>query len=58
MDAGGNVLGVFAAARDITGRKGVEEALRENEVETKRARDYAEHTLRTAPIPLIVLHAS
>jgi len=56
-DVSGNVLGVFAAARDVTERKVVEEALRENEVETKRARDYAEATLRTAPIPLIVLHA-
>ena len=56
-DVNGNVLGVFAAARDITDRKQVEEALRESEVETKRARDYAEATLRTAPIPLLVLRA-
>ena len=56
-DVSGNVLGVFAAARDITERNRVEEALRESEVETKRARDYAEATLRTAPIPLLVLEA-
>ena len=42
---------------EITERKITEEKLRENEVETKRARDYAEATLRTAPIPLIILHA-
>lgn len=56
-DVSGNVLGVFAAARDVTDRKQAEEALRESEVETKRARDYAEATLRTAPIPLLVLRA-
>ena len=32
-----------------------EEALRASELEIKRARDYAEATLRTSPVPLLVL---
>ena len=43
--------------RDISERKQAEEKLRASELETKRARDYAEATLRTAPIPLLVLRA-
>lgn len=43
--------------RDITERKQTEVKLRESEREIKAARDYAEATLRTAPIPLIVLRA-
>jgi len=43
--------------RDISERKRVEEKLREGEREIKAARDYAEATLRTAPIPLVVLRA-
>ena len=41
--------------RDITDRKQAEEALRESEQETTRAREYAEATLRTSPVPLLVL---
>jgi len=40
---------------DITALKQADEKLRASERETKRQRDYAEATLRTAPIPLLVL---
>ncbi len=46
-------IGVFF--QDITERKQADEALRASEQETKRARDYAEATLRTSPVPLLVL---
>jgi PAS domain S-box-containing protein len=42
-------------ATDLIERKQAEEALRASEEEIKRARDYAEATLRTSPIPLLVL---
>jgi PAS domain S-box-containing protein len=42
-------------AADLIERKQAEEALRVSEEETKRARDYAEATLRTSPVPLLVL---
>ena len=38
-------------------QKAVEAALRKSDIETKLARDYAEATLRIAPLPLIVLRA-
>ncbi|HEV8604902.1 MAG TPA: ATP-binding protein [Tepidisphaeraceae bacterium] len=40
---------------EIIERNNSEAALRVSERETKRARDYAEATLRTTPIPLLVL---
>lgn len=40
---------------DITERKVAEHALREAHERTRRARDYAEATLRTSPVPLLVL---
>ena len=43
--------------RDITERKQAEEKLHTSEIEIERARDYAEATLRTASVPLIVLRA-
>jgi PAS domain S-box-containing protein len=42
MDVQGNVLGVFAAARDITARKKAEEALQVNHVELEKAKVAAE----------------
>ncbi len=44
-------------AAEITERKNTEAALRVSEGQTKRALDYAEATLRTTPIPLLVLEA-
>jgi len=42
---------------EITERKKTEEKLRESERETKRSLDYAEATLRTTPVPFLVLCA-
>jgi len=42
---------------EITERKKTEEKLRESERETKRSLDYAEATLRTTPVPFLVLRA-
>jgi PAS domain S-box-containing protein len=42
---------------EISERKEAEDNLRESEKETRRARDYAEATLRTAPVPLLILNA-
>lgn len=42
---------------DITGRKRAEAALRESGESVRRARDYAEATLRTSPVPLLVLES-
>src|SRR6185437_1359708 len=47
--------GISVFFQDITERKRAEEALRKSEQETKRARDYAEATLRSSPVPLLVL---
>lgn len=51
----GEFLGYIGSVLDITERTRTEEALRASEEETKRARDYAEATLRTSPVPLLVL---
>ena len=51
----GEFLGYIGSVLDITDRVAAEEALRTSEQETKRARDYAEATLRTSPVPLLVL---
>ena len=53
FDAAGHVIGASKIARDITDRKRAEAALRASEEEIKRARDYAEATLRTSPVPLL-----
>ncbi len=53
--ADGSVVGASKIARDITERKKAENALHESEQKAKRARDYAEATLRTSPVPLLVL---
>ena len=42
---------------EIAERKEVEEKLRESEMEAKRALDYADATLRTTPVPFLVLRA-
>ncbi len=42
-------------AADLIERKGMEEALRTSVDETRRSRDVAEATLRTSPVPLLVL---
>ena len=42
-------------AADFIERCRTEEALRQSEQETKLARDFAEATLRTSPVPLLVL---
>lgn len=54
-DESGAMHGFVKVARDVTEKKQTEEALRQSEQETKRERDYAEATLRTAPVPLLVL---
>ncbi len=42
---------------EIAERKDAEEKLRESELAAKRALDYAEATLRTTPVPFLVLRA-
>ncbi len=54
---GGRIVGASKIARNITERKLAEEALRLSHEQVKRARDYAEATLRTSPVPLLVLEA-
>jgi PAS domain S-box-containing protein len=54
-DAAGEVVGLNVVAEDITDSKKAEEALRSSHAAAKRAREYAEATLRTLPIPLLVL---
>ena len=44
-------------AADLIEREQVQERLRETEKQVRRARDYAEATLRTSPIPLLILQS-
>lgn len=53
----GEFLGYIGSVTDIDERMEMETALRASERETKRARDYAEATLRTSPVPLLVLES-
>jgi PAS domain S-box-containing protein len=55
FDSDGKFAGYVGSCIDITERHQIEEKLRESEQETKRARDYAEATLRSSPVPLLVL---
>lgn len=55
VGSNGEFLGYIGSVLDISDRVSAEEALRASEQETKRARDYAEATLRTSPVPLLVL---
>lgn len=54
-DESGQIVGGINMLVDITARKLAEERLRESEAQTRRALDYAEATLRTSPVPLLVL---
>ncbi|MEO5804699.1 MAG: PAS domain-containing protein [Verrucomicrobiota bacterium] len=58
VNAAGQPARLLVVSRDITDRRLAEEKLHESELKTERARDYAEATLRTAPIPLLVLRAN
>lgn len=57
LDSAGEITEWFGSASDITERKQVEQELRRKEQETQRARNYAEATLRTSPVPLLVLES-
>jgi PAS domain S-box-containing protein len=46
---------IAALNKEIFHRVQAETRLRQSEEETKRARDYAEATLRTSPVPLLVI---
>ncbi|MFY9622165.1 MAG: PAS domain S-box protein [Pyrinomonadaceae bacterium] len=54
-DNSGKLIGAINMLVDITDRKRAEEALQQSERNTKAALEYAEATLRTSPIPLVVL---
>ncbi len=54
-DANGKLIGISTIARDISAGKFAEEIAHAAAQQTRRALDYAEATLRTAPVPLIVL---
>jgi PAS domain S-box-containing protein len=54
-DSAGKPLKVVALCQDITDRRRTEEALRQSQREMRAALDYAEATLRTSPVPLLVI---
>ena len=54
-DAKGSLIGISTIGRDISARIFAEEMVRATVLQTQVALDYAEATLRTAPVPLLVL---
>lgn len=57
LGANGEVEAIIHNATDVTAEHRADVALRESENAVGRARDYAEATLRTSPVPLLVLES-
>lgn len=57
FDENGRFLGYVGSVIDVHERKQAETALRAAHDQVKQARDYAEATLRTSPVPLLVLES-